>query len=1628
MYFYGENQVLVNKYLKNIISKKELDGTEIIQAIYDNINANYNKKEITYENLVNLLWDDNINSIEEVFEGDKYKALEMLFGEDAGTFKEIWNSITKYTYSIGYYRRSYRTKISSKLYLRKNIDKLEEFIYLKALGFSLDKYFENNKENYQGVSVISDILAVKIDNVLDKIKEIIYSDNNTAIVTREIIKGLLMSEKKEAHILVGELLLAAKLQEGLRQAITESLDEGSKEGFLYILKVIIDNKLTRFSSVVRAFDVWTGLSLEVEKPKVIEKCFNAAYSCLTDETYKNSCLESDDNLLIYIGIWSVAFDEVEDVNQVLNKLLSGEVVYKKLVALQFLNQTQFNGFRHKIGCEMLEDSDLEVVTLAIKNIFSDLSTYSLNNNKSGFEVYKNLGGNYYGVELFNKLKRIVDKMPKKEIIFNESVFSWVNLKLTKAEVMEKMMLSIGVNPESEFLDILIDYKDKMSVYGREVLTRIFLKKPKNIKQKIALIESCGDRGQGVREAAFKVVNTLSLTVEDYIYVENLLKFKSGDLRKSAIKLLLKQNSKELLSTIKKLVDSKDENKKLAAVDIVNAIDGDKNHEEIFNESLEVISSMSDMMQKGKILTKNISKDEKDIKHFKNGFRLYEPSKIFVPEKIRKNNRFNIKSKLNSTSCEVINILTEFGELIYENRDLEYETVNWDDSKIMITLGGSNYLRPFNRENIGLDNYPIADKVREFAKKNKLDWWKVIELNFYIRVIGGMEYRTYLDWYRELLEESFNYKEIRDVRKKLKNVKYYNIVESYINLLGQEIPKKERFKIGKCISEYLYTIIPEDNHSKKYLKGNGYSYYGDKDYIASSCEVNYWLELLARGEEDDESFKKYFNIAYNYYKASGYYINSTLTLNDFGRALELEIIDENEMYKELLERPNSENNIQNITSRYSYNNRNELLKYKKLMELSKKAINTIAEIEVNRGELDTEVTVLASKVYRCEGVNIFASIILASEKDTYIRGYNFVSGNCTKKQILSHLLKNCYPKEGESAKTLKEFLKNKKVTDKQLIEAAMYAPQWLDIVSDYIGYKGLKSACWYFHAHVNDYFSEEKSSIIARYTPISSQDLKDGAFDQGWFKEAYKTLGEEKFKLVYDSAKYIAGGSLHKRAQLFVDATLGKLDIDEVKNRVMDKRNKDYLLTYGLIPVKKKKDVLERYEYIQEFIKESKKFGAQRQASEVRSAGIALLNLARNAGFSDVNRLTWNMETMKIKAVLKYLKPKKIEDVEVQLAIDELGKAEVICNKNGKALKSIPAKLKKHEYILEVNSLKKSLKAQHSRARLSFEKAMEDEEIFKGDELINLCKNPVLLPIIKNLVFKSGEFFGYIDGENLISSKNEVKKLNKKDDVIIAHPIHFYNAGLWKDYQKNIFEKQIIQPFKQVFRELYMTNADEKKEGVLSRRYSGYQIQPKKTLALLKTRGWIASHEEGLQKIYYKENIVATIYAMADWFSPTDIESPSIEYIRFEDRKTYKPVKLDEISKLIFSEVMRDLDLVVSVAHVGGVDPEASLSTIEIRTAIVEEILKLMKLRNVKLKGSHAYIDGVHGEYTVHLGSGVTHKMGTGAINIIAVHSGHRGKIFLPFIDSDPKSAEIVSKILLLAEDKKIKDPSILEQI
>lgn len=464
-------------------------------------------------------------------------------------------------------------------------------------------------------------------------------------------------------------------------------------------------------------------------------------------------------------------------------------------------------------------------------------------------------------------------------------------------------------------------------------------------------------------------------------------------------------------------------------------------------------------------------------------------------------------------------------------------------------------------------------------------------------------------------------------------------------------------------------------------------------------------------------------------------------------------------------------------------------YPSVPPLVDKAVTRIVEIESSRGDLPTGVSKLAQNVNRFEGMRFFISILRGLGKETFQRGYVYGSKQ-TKKEVLSSLLKSCYPAPGEDANLLGELLVQSGITEQRLLEAAMYAPQWVDIVQQHLGWPGLKSAAWYFHAHINESFSAQKETEVAIYSPVSAQSFNDGAFDGEWFKSAYETLGSERFNMLYSCAKYITdGGSSHRRAQLFADAALGKLDKQVLVEEIRAARNKDKLLSYTLLPIKSgdKHEALERYEFIQRFLKESKQFGAQRRESEGKACDIALGNLARNFGYGDVNRMMWELEAEKFGEISDFFQPQEIGGANLWLEFDEEGQVELRAEKGGKLLKNVPAAIKKHEQVLLLKDMQKSLKDQHARAKQSLEQAMEKSSRFTTRELAAITRNPVVASLARHLVWVSQESgaVGYMhQPENeqaescfaLRQPDGSLTELQPDAELLLAHPVHLYASG------------------------------------------------------------------------------------------------------------------------------------------------------------------------------------------------------------------------------------------------------------
>ncbi|MDR1485083.1 MAG: hypothetical protein LBT09_09705, partial [Planctomycetaceae bacterium] len=307
--------------LKNAIPKLKKENQEIAEQFVRVLSRSDNFRTINSNNekLKNLLFNGK-TQLKEVFAGNRAELIPFLFGkEHAKQFEKLWERLTISTYQSGWYRRSFRTKIQTGLYFAKGTSLITALFASIAADFNLEKYLnvyiksphksyfsskgENAFEERIGSEITSsnllqNMIALDIDEnnkfVLNRIKEIIYDDNSSGILTKEIIRGILISRNADAHKFVGDLLLAAKLQEGLRQTIVEACDECSIEGFHYMIKRILGNNLERFSSIVRAIGTWMGLQTAEFRPKAIRKTLEIAADIVLNKANIDQLLDSDD--------------------------------------------------------------------------------------------------------------------------------------------------------------------------------------------------------------------------------------------------------------------------------------------------------------------------------------------------------------------------------------------------------------------------------------------------------------------------------------------------------------------------------------------------------------------------------------------------------------------------------------------------------------------------------------------------------------------------------------------------------------------------------------------------------------------------------------------------------------------------------------------------------------------------------------------------------------------------------------------------------------------------------------------------------------------------------------------------------------------------------------------------------------------------------------------------------------------------------------------------------------------------------------------------------------------------------------------------------------------------------------
>lgn len=1628
------------------------------------------------------------------------------------------DQMNQYQMTAGWYRRSLRSG-SYAPFAEQSVRILRGYSRLGFYGAELadlltgsaqPEFCDHARNEHFSYA---EILAAQIDRGNDKtvqaVKDILLGEGNTAMLSHELIRGIVMSKSEELYDILGKFLLAARLQEGARQAVCETMDAGRPEAFLHLFAVIEENDLIRYSSVKRAVSVWIGIFNEKSVDRISDKLLRLMGRCLREPDFCREQLATEDSVAISCALWAKGFYDADAAVGAVRELIVSGTRHQKMTASYFTRSIQDERLRMQGAKDVILNcsDDLELTACFLPGfIESTSSRFSELVRDESSSSYTFRGGKVVeprkmapeelftdrdeALRCYQILKEILKKVPKKGITLSPCIFPWHQVTMNQSDLAERLCLIAWMLQDDEILDEAAGYIPLIgqgagySYYGasRAAAARLLLYRPKSAARKRILFELLHNPEEYTNKEAHLLTEDMELTEEDYIQIEKNLKYKKG--RKGTLSLLRRQDKSSLVSSIARLLEERSEECHMGALDL--ALELKKEDAVYFEKVIPYLKALSDATGKEQVLLTELlgeSSTAQDILDTP-GYGLYDVKKDWVlpPANIDGDQASRLFT-YGETEC--IRVCKELDELIKENAARSYKTA-WDQEELLGNdLKTSRYIHS-DPDAKPLDAYPFPELWNDFYKTKICTPELLLETELYRQCClqrGFYEQNKKL--YKQVFGSGILKKPI--FQNLMPSLVYSRQVNTLISVLfTQYVPDALKARFALCGTARFLEVLDHSNDiftvSEKRYNGEIITYTKRAAELPIFADMIRWLSCA--GEEDwGSAFTLRFRLGqhylgwesrekkqYSYQNISRFYLGladytecyvhgvwdkdlfykAVFAFSNLGSLLEpVSTVEQKGAISSKKARVHSLNSffgnnvIVPADGKYHFDTvGEEMPKMMFAHELYSELIPLVLSVELKRGEKATPFSGYIHQIQVIYGIDYMIQILTALGKDPLQRGYSYYSSNSERRTVLSHLLKICMPKPEESAEDLRAALKGTDITKKRLVELAMYAQQWIPMIEEYLNIPGFASTCYYFMAHTSERFDEQVTSVIAKYTPLSPEELGDGAFDIHWFFEAYGHVGEKNFKLLYDAAKYSSTGAAHGRARKYADAALGKVEKDTLKSEINAKRNKDLLMSLPLLPLdgtksQKEAELLDRYQFIQKYKKESRQFGAQRRASEGRASQIALQNLSVNAGFTDVTRLVLRMEGKLVEQSQSYFDWQPVEEIELKISVDENGKSSLNCRKDGKNLKSVPAKYKKNETVKKYQEMNKQLKEQYSRTKQMMEQAMEDGTDFEVWEFLELRKNPVVRPIVEFLVVKLSDHgngpisadgkMGFLTEDGIEDDSGNVTPVKPDGKILIAHPFDLYASGHWHEYQRLLFERKIRQPFKQVFRELYLKLGEEL-EKTESRLFAGNQIQPQKTAGTLRGRRWVADYEDGLQKVYYKENIVACIYAMADWFTPSDIEAPALEWVAFYDRKTGQPKKLKEIPDVIYSEVMRDVDLAVSVAHAGGVDPETSHSTVEMRRAIAQCNLDLFKIRNVRLEGSHAMIDGKLGQYSVHLGSGVVHQIGNSMLFVVPVHSQHRGRIFLPFIDDDPKTAEIMSKILLFAEDTKIKDPSILEQI
>lgn len=1491
------------------------------------------------------------------------------------------------------------------------------------------------------------------DEVFDVLCASARNEHDIGRMGRHVSRALLTSNREDGWELMEKMLLAAQRQEGLRQTILETVDEAHPEAFRRILRVILDNDLARFSAVARAVDVWFGFQWDSASTKVVNDVIEQTLKFLEDDDARKKALANGDGDDLYLALWTLATEDAVLAIDIAKPILADKNVKRRFIAAHLLTQLGLPPGQDALLAS-LDDEDLRVAWHA-----------STGFSESTFE--EEIEG-AHPKDLFERLEKLIARIPGKGMDLKALVWPWMRCKAEAASLIGILMDNLGDRPPTR----LLPYLSRMDSFSKEMVVEKLGKQKKwDVPTRETLFALVGDASSGVRESAVRALENCKIEQSEAEQLEGRLTRKAGDLRRGVLRLLLKQGDDDAFASADRLLTSTDGLQRLAGLEMLRELAVAKRQRPRCLERAERFKEERPRRNKEEERSLvAIAESVEDRPTLDNALGLLDPAErtpVTQPVKRLDPTITPAAAALIASLDDVIHAHAETSIVVKQrpreiDEDDDFEDDDYyepeDDGKPKL-LGVMAWDFPLPSANLSREEdiayLPLADVWQA--------WWTSRPSK--TRDKDGMELFRALALLAKLRDEEYWDELPPNLTRalpslfgsaKLKEPRYFEITQSLLLWMMRLHAPSGSAKFLLDVIETTFALVPKELLSAVADPEADDDVYDWRTSYDTPFEIwekvlSYHRDYCRKDWHLPEHAMRLYQL-YNWRDLSVPGIGRARPDFDYvvqaykaGGATRADLLD---MILGPLDADDySGSHLSDLTERKS--RVGWVKELPELQELADTCRHRILEIELARGETPTAASAPACALRSICGIDTLVRILTALGKDRFHRGYSY-SENLGRACVLTNLAEVCYPRpsplspggrgvgakgDEDSPAQFAQKMRAAEIPDERLIELAFKAPQWVKHVEHTLGWENFSEGVWWFLAHTRDSgqeFDKAWKALLSERTSLTWHELSEGAVDVAWFHRAHEAVGPKRWLSLDEAAKFASMGGGYRRAQFLASVLLGKAKRNDLLRDVKTKRLKESVRALGLLPLAtgaaRDKDLHERYHALQEYHRYARGLSALSREGAVNAANVGIANLARTAGYPDAVRFQWSMEAAGCADLVKGVTARS-GPVEASLQVDAEGQIQWTILSKGKQVKSIPPAQRKDKKLCELAERKKELARSQSRMRRGLEDMMCRADTFTGAELGQLMVHPLLAPMLARLVLIGEGILGYPEkkGQALRDFAGKLEPVKKSETLRLAHSHDLLDTGKWDRWQHDAFAREVVQPFKQIFRELYVVTAMEKKAGPLSHRYAGHQVQPRQATALWGARGWGVS-EDGIRKTFHDAGITAWVTLQYTYGTAAEVEGWTLESVGFTRVKDQRTLKVTEIPPLIFSEVMRDMDLVVSVAHRGGVDPEASASTVEMRGNLLRELCSLLKLKNVRQKDSHILIDGTFAKYSVHLGSGGVHRLPGGAMCIIPVHAQHRGRLFLPFADDDPKTAEILSKVLLLSRDNEIQDPSILDQL